>query len=130
MEFVTIVGRQAALRRLCGFLVATVVFAFLTGSSNVHAQAGAGGADSDGAPLRVVTKDIEPFVFVGDELSGFSIDLWKELARAAGLEYEFEIVDSVTEQLDAVEGGSADAGIAAISVTQARGDGGLLVLLF
>lgn len=89
-------------------------------ASVIHAQADVDNAAGDQTPLRVATKEIEPFVFVDDELSGFSIDLWEELARRAEFEYEFVVVDSVTEQLDAVAAGEVDAAIAAISVTQAR----------
>ncbi|MEZ4612211.1 MAG: transporter substrate-binding domain-containing protein [Caldilineaceae bacterium] len=65
------------------------------------------------------TKEIEPFVFAGDELSGFSIDLWDAVAHSIERDYEFVIVDAVTEQLDAVAQERADAAIAAISITQA-----------
>ena len=53
----------------------------VTGGSAVYAQANAEIDLQQDAPLRVVTKEIEPFVFVDDELSGFSIDLWQEIAR-------------------------------------------------
>ncbi len=72
-------------------------------------------------PIRVVTKEIEPFVIKdGDRLTGFSIDLWKELALLAGKQYEFVEVQTVTEQLDAVINGDADVAIAAISMTAER----------
>lgn len=61
------------------------------------------------APLRVVTKEIEPFVFAGDELSGFSIDLWEAVARSIERDYEFVVVDAVSEQLEAVTQNRADA---------------------
>lgn len=72
-------------------------------------------------PLKIVTKEISPFVIQEEErLAGFSIDLWKEIAAAANLPYEFVVVDSVTEQLRAVADGEADAAIAAISMTPER----------
>ncbi len=55
-----------------------------------------------------------------DRLTGFSIDLWKEIAFLTGIQYEFVEVDSVNEQLDAVKTGEADAAIAAISMTPER----------
>ncbi len=104
--------------------VLLVAIFVVTGGSVVYAQAAAEVDPQQDAPLRVVTKDIEPFVFATDantdDLKGFSIDLWQALARVAGLDYEFTIVGSVTEQLDSVSSGAADVGIAAISVTQAR----------
>lgn len=72
-------------------------------------------------PLRVVTKSIEPFVFVeGDNVIGFSIDLWEEVASEMGVDYEYLIVDTVEEQLQAVERGRADLAIAAITITEER----------
>ena len=71
--------------------------------------------------ITVVTKDIEPFVFVdGQEVSGFSIDLWQALALELGMPFEYEIVTTVQEQLDAVETNQADVAIAAISITAER----------
>jgi polar amino acid transport system substrate-binding protein len=75
----------------------------------------------DPQAITVVTKDIEPFVFVdGEEVSGFSIDLWKALALELGIPYTFEIVATVQEQLDAVESNEADLAMAAISITAER----------
>jgi len=72
-------------------------------------------------PIKVVTKEIEPFVFVDEEqVSGFSIDLWQALAAELGIDYENEIVTTVQEQLDAVETNQADVAIAAISITADR----------
>lgn len=72
-------------------------------------------------PVSVVTKDIEPFVFVnGDEVSGFSIDLLQALMLAMGRTYSIEIVETVGEQIDAVADGEADLAIAAISITEER----------
>lgn len=71
--------------------------------------------------IRVATKEIEPFVFIEqDRFTGFSIDLWKEVALLADLPYEFVEVETVTEQLDAVKSGQADVAIAAISMTPER----------
>jgi ABC-type amino acid transport substrate-binding protein len=72
-------------------------------------------------PLKVATKEIKPFVFVVDgKVSGFSIDLWNALAVEAGLEFEYVIVTTVQEQLDAVQNNDADIAIAAISITEER----------
>ena len=72
-------------------------------------------------PLKVATKEIKPFVFVVDgKVSGFSIDLWEALALETGLEFEYVIVTTVQEQLDAVQNNDADIAIAAISITEER----------
>jgi polar amino acid transport system substrate-binding protein len=77
--------------------------------------------DNPQEPIKVVTKDIEPFVFITDSsLSGFSIDLMEVLAKDSGLEYEYLIVDTVQDQLSALENNEADLAIAAISITEER----------
>jgi polar amino acid transport system substrate-binding protein len=110
------------MRNKIGSILILCLFIIICGaaSSSVHAQTESNTDELQTTRLRVVTKEIEPFVFTGDELRGFSIDLWQELARAANLEYEFVVVDTVTEQLEAVARNEVDAAIAAISITQAR----------
>ena len=72
-------------------------------------------------PIAVVIKEIEPFVFVdGENVSGFSIDLWQALALEAGYDYEYEIVNGVQDQLNAMETNQANVAIAAISITAER----------
>ncbi|BCX05464.1 MAG: amino acid ABC transporter substrate-binding protein [Candidatus Roseilinea sp.] len=73
-------------------------------------------------PLKVVTKPLEPFVTVeaGNRLSGFSIDLWEVVAQRIGADYEWVIVQSVTEQIEMVEQRKADVAIAGISMTAER----------
>jgi ABC-type amino acid transport substrate-binding protein len=56
----------------------------------------------------------------GTNWTGFSIDLWREIAQRRGWTYSLEGVDTVDQQLDAVRGGGADASLAAISVTGER----------
>ena len=73
-------------------------------------------------PLRVVTKPISPFVIEepSGDLSGFSIDLWAALALQMQRPWEWVRVETVKDQLAAVEDGRADAAIAAISITEER----------
>lgn len=74
-----------------------------------------------GSPLRVVTKVLEPFVIKeGDSLDGFSIELWQQIALRLNLQYEWVEVETVTDQLQAVENGTADVAIAGISMTAER----------
>ena len=71
--------------------------------------------------LRVSTRVLEPLVVRdGENLSGFSIDIWREIARRAGLRYEFVVVDTVRQMLDELEAGRVQASIAAISMTPER----------
>jgi polar amino acid transport system substrate-binding protein len=73
------------------------------------------------APLRVVIKPLAPFVqFEGDKNTGFSIDLWEEITRRLGRETQFVRVDTVVQQLEAVERNTADIAITGISITHDR----------
>lgn len=101
-------------------LIATSFTFILAIGISLTASAAASGSLQQ-APIRVVTKEIEPFVIKDpDRVTGFSIELWREIALIAGLPYEFVEVETVTEQLDAVTNGEADVAIAAISMTPER----------
>ena len=108
--------RRNLLRR-GGFYI-LIVLACLYFSSSISASEP---QQSQERPLQVVTKQIEPFVIKDqDRLSGFSIDLWKEMALLADVSYEFVEVETVSEQLEAVRNGEAEVAIAAISMTPER----------
>lgn len=71
--------------------------------------------------LRVATKALPPFVIVdGDQLQGFSIELWDLIAQRLGVNYEWLVLSTVGELLDAVQTGDADAAIAGITITEQR----------
>ena len=72
-------------------------------------------------PLRVATKVIAPFVLPKtDPLTGFSIDLWTELARRMRVEFTWSVVPTLPDLLRAVRRGDADVAIAAITITPER----------
>ncbi len=105
--------------------LAAILFALLT-----FGPVGAGSAQPDGdpstdprtEPVRVVVHTLEPFVLRtnGTQLTGFSIDLWEEVARRLGWETEYVMTDNVRGQLDAVRTGAADVAVGAISITADR----------
>ena len=72
--------------------------------------------------LRVVTGRIPPFVLPEGELSGFSVDLWTELARRLGVNVVVSDLGRGSEeaQLQAVRDGEADMALSAIAMTPAR----------
>ena len=71
--------------------------------------------------VRIVTRYIEPFSFEKDGRNvGYSIELWNELAREAGLESETTVVDSAAKMVEALKDKSADAAVAALSITSER----------
>ncbi len=78
---------------------------------------------SEDEPLVVAIKSIPPFVIIDKErITGFSIDLWEEMAEQIGLPYEYTTVDTVEDQLQMIGDGDADLAIAAITVNSERED--------
>src|SRR5262245_46271858 len=72
-------------------------------------------------PLRVATGLIAPFVLKqGDQLTGFSVDLWNALTRQLEVTSSFVEFKSSAEQLQAVERGDVDVAISAITMTAER----------
>jgi ABC-type amino acid transport substrate-binding protein len=74
--------------------------------------------------LRVATKRFKPFVFIEDgELTGFSIELWEQIADEIGVEFEWVEAPSVAELLATIgENPTADVATAGITITAARED--------
>ena len=71
--------------------------------------------------MCVATGRIAPFVIPeGGRLTGFSIDLWNELARRLRVEFAWTDVGSVADQIQAVRRGTADVAISAIAITEER----------
>ena len=71
--------------------------------------------------LDIAVRNIEPFAFPTPRgWSGYSIEMWEEAADALKIPYEYQEKASVTEQLEAVRSGKADAALGAISITAAR----------
>jgi polar amino acid transport system substrate-binding protein len=71
--------------------------------------------------LRVVTRVLPPMVVEqGGTLTGFSIDLWNELAQRLKLKPSLYAAPDVGSLLNEVRSGKAQLGVAAISITAAR----------
>jgi polar amino acid transport system substrate-binding protein len=90
--------------------------------------------------LRVATRVLPPMVVQDQgELSGFSIELWREIAARLQVKSVLKVEPDVRSLLASVKSGGADVGIAAISVTAERAkdfdfsqpmlDGGLQILV-
>ncbi|MBN3889402.1 MAG: transporter substrate-binding domain-containing protein [Nostoc sp. JL31] len=72
-------------------------------------------------PLLVATRVIPPFVLSNkSELSGFSIDLWRNITNQIGVESKFIEYSSVPQLLSAIKESKANLGISAISITAER----------
>lgn len=103
--------------RFRSVLLCCLVLLTITGA-NRFAQAQPTDADTQ---TIVLVKQISPFVIMEHgKLSGFSIDLWRELADRAGFKTTYKRVESLVELLDGIENDSADAAIAAVTITAGR----------
>jgi len=99
----------------------TAALVFANAPSSLEAQE-PDGASGDAQPvLRVGTKVAPPFAMktAQGEWTGLAIDLWSNVARELGLEYELEERD-LESLLAGIEEGSLDAGIAALTITAER----------
>lgn len=71
--------------------------------------------------LRVATRLVRPFVFEENgRLTGFSIELWQQIALHMNVQSEFVIKPTVRDLLASVDDHDANLGIAAISITAER----------
>jgi polar amino acid transport system substrate-binding protein len=81
----------------------------------------AGMAQDTNQTVVVATRVLPPFIIKQSEgYTGFSAALWQHLAQEAGITFQWKEVNNVKEILAAVEGGDAQAAIAAISITADR----------
>ena len=82
---------------------------------------GAAAASAAAAPIVVATLPTAPFVLPKtDPPTGFSIDLWQEIARRMQATTTWKTAASEQELLRMVQRGEADVGIAAIALTPQR----------
>ena len=71
--------------------------------------------------LRVATGMIAPFVLKeGDKLTGFSVELWNEVARRMRVEFAWVDAGLRDKQVEAVQRGDADIAMSAIVMTPER----------
>ena len=71
--------------------------------------------------LAVATRLVRPFVFEEKgKLTGFSVELWQEIAKQINAKTEFTVKPTVRELLDSVKSQEVALGIAAISITAER----------
>jgi ABC-type amino acid transport substrate-binding protein len=77
-------------------------------------------ASTDDA-LRIATMPLAPFIIRdGNDLRGYSVDVWEQIARRLNLKYEWVVYDTIGEVLQSIKENRADAAIAAISMTPER----------
>jgi ABC-type amino acid transport substrate-binding protein len=72
-------------------------------------------------PVRVVTRDIEPFSFEqSGQRTGFAMELWDNVARELKLDYTVTVVPTAKDMVAAVQNKTADVGVGALSITSER----------
>lgn len=81
---------------------------------------GADAATSNGE-LRVITRQISPFVIKdGDSYKGFSVELWAAIAKELDKPFHFVEKQNIKEILAGMAASEGDVAIAAISITADR----------
>jgi polar amino acid transport system substrate-binding protein len=71
--------------------------------------------------IRVSTLILPPFVMKeGDRLTGFSIDLWEEIAARMHLKSSYQAAPDVASCIESVRTGKADIGVSGIYFTKER----------
>jgi ABC-type amino acid transport substrate-binding protein len=72
--------------------------------------------------ITVIVKPVAPFVMDDNgKLSGYSIDLWNQVAHEAGwTDFSFKEVATVPAMIDALKTGQGDVGVGALSITSER----------
>jgi polar amino acid transport system substrate-binding protein len=78
-------------------------------------------AAAEGRTVTVAVYELKPFVMKSsDRWTGFTIELWEQIANRLGWTTKYVQVDGLTGQLDAVRTGTADVAGGAISITADR----------
>lgn len=115
------------IRRCFGLAAVTLVVSLLAVTPPVVARGAAEPAPptNPGATaetVNVAVHPLEPFVVrtSSGELTGFSIDLWDEIAKRVGWATEYLITDDVRGQLASVAAGRAGVAVGGISLTAQR----------
>lgn len=105
-------------RLLACLLFAAVCLPVFNFTSQAQTPAAAPPAGGD---IIAATRVLPPMVIrQNDQFTGFSIDLWNEIASRINLKFTYEAAPDVRAQLEAVRSGKAALGVAAISITSAR----------
>ncbi|GAB3222497.1 hypothetical protein GCM10027535_22480 [Mycolicibacterium hippocampi] len=106
----------------CYALAAVIALLVLLGASPAGVPQAAAQPQTDTQSVTVAVHPLEPFVMQtsSGELTGFSIDLWDEVADRLGWTTEYIDTGDVRGQLAAVAEGRADVAVGGISLTAER----------
>ncbi len=107
-------------RSLLGGLIAFLILSGLSVPARAQTDTQAG---APRPKLKVLLKPVKPFVMLrGTRHEGYSVDLWRRVAQEAGLDFEFEVVETVPAMLERLEQKQDDVGVGALSITARRED--------
>ena len=71
--------------------------------------------------ITVGLAEFEPnVIFKGDTVIGYDIDVWNEIARIGGFEFDFKMYDQFDNLITDVSNGTIDAGMSGITITSER----------
>ena len=78
-------------------------------------------AQNAASELRVATYMLPPFVMrQGDQLTGFGIDLWEEIARRLSVKTSYKVAPDTRSCIELVRSKNADIGVSGIFFTTER----------
>lgn len=98
-----------------------IIFTLLFSHTIAFAQSENTVPEPETRKIKIATKSAPPLVIInGNELTGYSIDLWREISKRLKVEGEFVVKDDVKSLLDSVINKEDEMGLAAISQTPER----------
>ena len=78
-------------------------------------------AQNTASELRVATYMLPPFVMrQGDQLTGFGIDLWEEIAKRLNVKTSYKVAPDTSSCIELVRSKNADIGVSGIFFTTER----------
>jgi polar amino acid transport system substrate-binding protein len=78
-------------------------------------------ATAEGRTVTVAVYELKPFVMKNsDHWTGFTVELWEQIANRLGWTTKYVQVDGLNGQFDAVRTGAADIAAGAVSITSER----------
>ena len=108
-------------KTMFGARILGVALLSLTFVGGVFAQTNGTDATASNGELRIITRQIPPFVTKdGDIFKGFSVDLWAAIAKQLDKPFHFVEKQNIKEILAGMVENEGDAAIAAISITAER----------
>lgn len=105
--------------RVPALLLITLSWSSVAGAQPAP-EAAAPPAPAAQAKLRVGISPLPPFVIPGPPTRGYSIDLWKAVARHLGTPYELVMCKGAADKLERLAAGELDVAIGGLTVTPER----------